>query len=82
MKGAANRNGYLGTFQLSFANAATTQVSLDLIIALTLILVGMWNDARQQGRSAVPYVVITGRRLRSSPVPVQEFGLEAAPKRT
>ena len=51
--------GYGGVFRESFANSATTQVSLDLIIALSLICTWMWADARQNGWSPIPFIIIT-----------------------
>lgn len=49
----------MGTFRLAFANSATTQVSLDLIVALSLIVVWMWRDAREHKVSPLAFVVIT-----------------------
>jgi Terpene cyclase DEP1 len=51
--------GYVGVFRETFRNSATTQVSLDLIIALSLICTWMWNDAKQKGWSPVPFILIT-----------------------
>ncbi len=51
--------GYAGVFRETFANSATTQVSLDLIIALSLICAWMWTDAKQNGWSPIPFIVIT-----------------------
>lgn len=51
--------GYFGLWQAAFANIATTQVTIDLIICATLICVWMVRDARSQGRNALPYVVLT-----------------------
>lgn len=41
------------------ANAATLQVFADLGIALGLVMVWMWQDARQQGISPLPFVALT-----------------------
>jgi hypothetical protein len=51
--------GYAGVFRQSFSNSATTQVSLDLIIALSLICIWIWADARQNGWSPIPFIIIT-----------------------
>ena len=51
--------GYVGLFDLALANAATIQVALDLVIALSLVTLWMWNDARGRGVSAVPYLILT-----------------------
>lgn len=52
-------HGYLGLFQLALANSATTQVTIDLTIALAFVLVWMWRDARDRGVSPLPYVALT-----------------------
>jgi len=51
--------GYIGLFEQALTNAATLQVLLDLIIALSFVLAWMWNDARERGISIVPYVLLT-----------------------
>lgn len=51
--------GYVGTFRLSLANSATIQVSTDLVIALTLVLIWMWQDSREREIPFVPYLLIT-----------------------
>jgi hypothetical protein len=56
---AVAQYGYLGLFEQMLANAATLQVLADLGIALSLVTVWMWQDARQHGISPVPYVVLT-----------------------
>ena len=50
--------GYLGFFELAFANAATTLMFVDLAIALVLVAVWMWHDARETGVPGVPYLVV------------------------
>lgn len=52
-------HGYLGFFDLIFANSATVTVGVDLVIALSLILVWMWQDARSRGVSPLPYTLLT-----------------------
>ena len=51
--------GYRGVFELLFANAATAVAFVDLCIALGLIMLWMWRDARERGTSIVPYAVLT-----------------------
>ena len=51
--------GYVGFFALVLANAATTAALVDLVIALSLVSVWMWQDARDRGWSALPYLVLT-----------------------
>jgi Protein of unknown function DUF2834 len=52
-------HGIVGLFQLVTANLATLTAFVDLCIALSLISVWMWNDARARGLSPLPYVVLT-----------------------
>lgn len=51
--------GPIGIFEHAFANSAGMQLFFDLVIALTLFLVWMWNDARATGRNPWPWLVIT-----------------------
>lgn len=51
--------GYIGLFAQGLANAATVQIFLDLTIALSLVLLWLWQDARKQGISPLPYVILT-----------------------
>jgi hypothetical protein len=51
--------GYAGVFRETFRNSATTQVSLDLIIALSVICTWMWSDAKRNGWSPIPFILIT-----------------------
>jgi hypothetical protein len=56
---AVYAHGYVGFFQLMLANVATLTGLVDLCIALTLIVVWMWNDARARGVSPIPYALLT-----------------------
>lgn len=56
---AVYQHGYIGIFEQGLANAATLQVFLDLTVALGLVLLWMWQDARKQGISPLPYVALT-----------------------
>lgn len=51
--------GYLGIWQAGFANAGSTQVTLDLIIACGIAVVWMVQDAQRMGRNPWPFVAIT-----------------------
>jgi hypothetical protein len=52
-------HGYLGFWQLVTANAATIAVTVDLTIALALVTVWMWRDARRRGVTLLPYLALT-----------------------
>ncbi len=56
---AVYQYGYLGLFEQGLANAASIQVLLDLTIALSLVTIWMWQDARKQGIAPLPYVILT-----------------------
>ncbi|MBI3245208.1 MAG: DUF2834 domain-containing protein [Deltaproteobacteria bacterium] len=56
---ALYHHGYIGLFEQALANAATIQVFLDLTIALSVVMLWMWQDARKQGISPLPYIVLT-----------------------
>ena len=56
---AVAAHGYLGFFQLAMANWATRLLFVDLVIALTLISVWMYFDARERGASFLPYALVT-----------------------
>ena len=51
--------GYGGFVELVMANAATVAAMVDLTIALSLIAIWMWNDAKARGISALPYLGLT-----------------------
>ena len=56
---AVAQHGIVGLFELAFANAATTLVFADLTIALSMVMVWMWQDARQHDISPIPYALLT-----------------------
>lgn len=56
---AVYQHGIVGVFELMLANSVTTLAFMDLAIALSLVTVWMWGDARRRGRSAIPYVLVT-----------------------
>lgn len=51
--------GFVGLFEAIFATWASTLVTVDLTIALTMVVAWMWQDARQQGVNPLPYAVLT-----------------------
>lgn len=53
------QHGYVGFWQLVTANSATIAAMVDLTIALSLVTVWMWRDARRRGVSLVPYLALT-----------------------
>jgi hypothetical protein len=52
------QHGYLGFFELAFANTASTLLFTDLVIVLGLASVWMWQDARERGVRVVPYLAV------------------------
>ena len=52
-------HGYWGIFAPHFESFAGAQVLVDLVIALTLVLVWLVRDARASGRNPWPWVVLT-----------------------
>lgn len=53
------QHGYLGLFEQSLASWAGRQVLADLVIALTLVIVWIWRDAKATGRNAWPWIATT-----------------------
>lgn len=41
------------------ANPWCLQVSIDLVLALSMVCVWIWNDARSRGASAIPWILAT-----------------------
>jgi uncharacterized protein DUF2834 len=56
---AVYQYGLVGVFEQAFANTATTLLFTDLSIALSLVMLWMWQDARERGVSVIPYVLLT-----------------------
>jgi hypothetical protein len=56
---ALAHHGYFGIFALHFKTWAGMQVLTDLVIALALVMVWMWHDARATGRNVWPWIVAT-----------------------
>jgi len=53
------RHGYFGIFALHFQTFGGMQVLIDLVIALTLVMVWMWHDAKATGRNVWPWIIAT-----------------------
>ena len=55
----ANGGGF-GEIAAAFgANPWIMQVTLDLVLALAMVCIWMWQDARSHGRNALPWIVAT-----------------------
>lgn len=53
------QHGYWGILAPHFQSLAGGQVFADLVIALSLVMVWMWRDARALGRSPWPWIAAT-----------------------
>jgi len=53
------RTGLIGFYEQLLAGPAGWQILADIVIALTLVLVWLWHDARAVGRRFWPYAVLT-----------------------
>lgn len=52
------QHGYLGIFTQQFQSYGGAQVLVDLVIALSLFLIWMWNDAKSAGRNPLPWLLL------------------------
>ncbi len=52
-------DGYLGIFATAWQSFAGAQVFADLVIALVLVLIWLWHDARKIGRNPWPWLIAT-----------------------
>lgn len=52
-------HGIVGIFEPLLTTLAGAQVLADLVIALSLFMVWMWQDARRQHRNPWPWLVLT-----------------------
>ena len=52
------QHGYVGIFLQHSTSSAGLQVIVDLVIALSLFLVWMWNDAKAAGRNPLPWLLL------------------------
>ena len=53
------QHGYLAFFDVHAMNAINVQIFVDLALALSMVSIWMWQDARARGVSALPYLVTT-----------------------
>lgn len=53
------QHGYWGLFEPALHSLAAAQVLADLVIALGLVLVWLWRDARASGRNPWPWTLLT-----------------------
>ncbi|MCF8198336.1 MAG: DUF2834 domain-containing protein [Sulfuritalea sp.] len=53
------QHGYSGILTSPLQSLAASQIFVDLLIALTLVVAWMWRDARASGRNAWPWIVVT-----------------------
>jgi hypothetical protein len=56
---AVYQYGYVGFFETLLGNIVGITAAVDLLIALTMIVVWMARDARERGISPLPYVLLT-----------------------
>lgn len=77
---AVARHGYVGIFTQHLTSAAGVQVLVDLVIALTIVMAWMWQDARRHDINPVPYVLLTLGLGSIGPLAylVHRFGRETA----
>jgi hypothetical protein len=52
-------HGYVGFFEVLAGSAAGIVVFTDLVIALSLVLFWMWDDARERSLPFWPYALVT-----------------------
>lgn len=53
------QHGFWGIIEPHFQSFGGGQVLADLVIALTLVMVWMWRDAKATGRNPWPWIVAT-----------------------
>jgi hypothetical protein len=53
------QHGYWGLFEPALRSTGAAQVLVDLAIALGLVLVWLFRDARQRGRNPWPWLLLT-----------------------
>jgi uncharacterized membrane protein YfcA len=56
---ALRHHGYWGIVAPHFQSFGAAQVFADLVIALVLVMVWMWRDARSSGRNPWPWIGAT-----------------------
>lgn len=56
---ALYHHGYIGFWQEAFSSFATSQVTIDLFIALSIVMVWMFKDAKSRSINPAPFVILT-----------------------
>jgi len=56
---ALRAHGFVGIFLSPLGSLASTQIFFDLVIALSLVMVWMWQDAKATGRNVWPWIAAT-----------------------
>ena len=56
---ALREHGYVDIFLSPLGSLASTQIFFDLVIALSLVMVWMWQDAKAMGRNIWPWIAAT-----------------------
>ena len=56
---ALRAHGFVGIFLSPLGSLASTQIFVDLVIALSLVMVWMWQDAKATGRNVWPWIAAT-----------------------
>jgi hypothetical protein len=51
--------GLVGIFTAATSSYGSMQIFSDLVIALILVMVWMWRDAKNSGRNVWPWIVLT-----------------------
>lgn len=51
--------GLVGIFEAIVHSYGSMQIFADLVIALTLVMVWMWRDAKNTGRNVWPWIALT-----------------------
>jgi hypothetical protein len=51
--------GYVGFFEAMLSSTVGITLFVDLVIALGLVTVWMWQDARDRGWTPIPYALLT-----------------------
>jgi hypothetical protein len=52
-------DGITGIFQSIISSYVSAQIYIDLVIALVLIMIWMWHDAKATGRNPWPWIIAT-----------------------
>ncbi len=53
------KDGLAGIFAATALSYGSMQIFVDLVIALTLVMVWMWRDAKKSGRNVWPWIAFT-----------------------